>query len=70
LIGPTGGLAFAISIEGGLPCGTDPLTIQQATKQYEAWLAHRTPLVRADLTFKYVQLVRAFLFPAPRIDRH
>ena len=38
------------------------MTIQQATKQYEAWLAHHTPLVRADLVFKHAQM-GAGVFP-------
>jgi hypothetical protein len=30
--------------------------IRKATKQYEAWLAERTPIVKADLAFKHDQM--------------
>jgi hypothetical protein len=38
------------------------LKIRKATKKYEAWLAERTPIVKADLAFKHDQMAEG-LFP-------
>ena len=38
------------------------MKITKATKKYEAWLAQRTPIVKADLAFKHAQMAEG-VFP-------